>query len=106
MPWAGRDNTQTSGDAAHPKHHDPYRFVPADDFFENFTAKCQPNCVTYRPDDQLTEEKTRNPASSHGRIFRLNDDAVLLVQFIRPLVWRIQFNPGYRRGSDFTEWNT
>ncbi|KAK0653238.1 Alpha-glucosidase 2 [Lasiodiplodia hormozganensis] len=106
MPWAGRDNTQTSGDAAHPKHYDPYRFVPADDFFENFTAKCQPNCVTYKPDDQLTEEKTRNPASSHGRIFRLNDDAVLLVQFIRPLVWRIQFNPSYRRGSDFTEWNT
>ncbi|OJD31815.1 glycoside hydrolase family 31 protein [Diplodia corticola] len=106
MPWDGRDKTQHTADATHPKHSDPYRFVPAEDFFEKFAAKRQPTSVAYRPEDQLTEEKTRNSISSHGRIFRLNSDAVLLVHFIRPLVWKIQFNPGCTQGSSFTDWNT
>lgn len=106
MPWTGQDKTYTSGDEAHPKHRDPYRFIPADDFFESFSGKHQPTSVTCKPEDQVTEDKTRNAACHNGRIFRFNNDTLMLIQFIRPLVWRIQFHSKHRKGSEFIDWNS
>ncbi|EKG21729.1 Glycoside hydrolase family 31 [Macrophomina phaseolina MS6] len=106
MPWAGQDKTYTSSDETHPKHRDPFRFIPADDFYEFFSGKHRPTSVTCKPEDQAVEDKTRNAACHNGRIFRFNDDTLMLIQFIRPLVWRIQFDPNRQKGSEYTDWNT
>jgi hypothetical protein len=46
-----------------------------------------------------------NPVCSHGAVFRFNDDSLLLIQFMRPRVWRIRFDPSNKSSSDFTDYN-
>lgn len=110
MPWTGTDKTWETGDGDHPKHRDPYRFIPADDFFESLSNPAsgtkQPDSIAFDPEDQLDVNRKPNKACDHGRIFRLNTGGVLLIQFMRPLVWRIRFNPHYAAGHQFTDFNT
>ena len=40
-----------------------------------------------------------------GRIFRFNDNTLLLIQFMLPKVWRIRFSPWNRQGSDYSDYN-
>lgn len=92
------------------KSRDPYSFKKSEDFFLDFDndkhGTRRPSSISYRESDQLLKDKTPNPVSSHGRIFRLDDDSLLLVQFMRPKVWRIRFDPRNNAGSDFTDYNT
>lgn len=92
------------------KLRDPYIFVKADDFFNGLDAPSsdvkQPATISYKEEDQLLENGKGNPACSHGKIFRFNDGALLLIQFMRPRVWRIRFDPNNQKGSDFTDYNT
>ncbi|KAI6752279.1 hypothetical protein HG530_013648 [Fusarium avenaceum] len=92
------------------KLRDPYIFVKADDFFQGLDSGAgkinQPARVTYKNDDQLLSNGDRNPACSHGAIFRFNDDSLLLIQFARPKVWQIRFDAINKSGADFTDFNT
>ncbi|KIL87446.1 glycoside hydrolase family 31 protein [Fusarium avenaceum] len=92
------------------KLRDPYIFVKADDFFQGLdsgTGKInQPARVTYKNDDQLLSNGERNPACSHGAVFRFNDNSLLLIQFVRPKVWQIRFDANNKNGADFTDFNT
>ncbi|KAI8650703.1 Gal-mutarotas-2 domain-containing protein [Fusarium keratoplasticum] len=92
------------------KLRDPYIFVKADDFFQGLDSPSggvkQPATVSLQPSDQLLDDGKPNPAVSHGAIFRFNDDSLLLVQFMRPQVWRIRFDPNNRKGSEFTDYNS
>ncbi|KAH7002467.1 glycosyl hydrolases family 31-domain-containing protein [Ilyonectria destructans] len=92
------------------KLRDPYLFVKADDFFQGLDAPSanvnQPATVSYKATDQLLDDGTKNPACSHGTIFRFNDGSLLLIQFMRPRVWRIRFDPHNQKGSDFTDYNS
>jgi hypothetical protein len=94
------------------KLRDPYIFQKADDFFkETDTAPSgvsQPATVSFLESDQLLQDGLKNPACSHGAIFRLNDgihDTFLLIQFMRPRVWRVRFDPNNQDGSDFGDYN-
>ncbi|EKG12891.1 Glycoside hydrolase family 31 [Macrophomina phaseolina MS6] len=103
------DATIGTQDENHPKHRDPYRFIPADEFFDRelLTGTVRPDSVTFSEKDQLDATgKKLNPACGHGRVFRLSTGAVMLIQFMRPLVWRIRFYPHYKEGHDFTDYNT
>jgi hypothetical protein len=92
------------------KLRDPFIFVKADDFFKDIDVSAnkvkRPATISYRAGDQSLDDSSKNPACSHGRIFRFNDDSLLLIQFMRPRVWRIRFDPNNRKGSDFTDFNT
>lgn len=91
------------------KLQDPYLFIKADDFFQGLDAPSanvnQPATVSYKATDQLLDDGTKNPACSYGTIFRFNDGSLLLIQFMRPRVWRIRFDPHNQKGSDFTDYN-
>ncbi|KAH6887057.1 glycosyl hydrolases family 31-domain-containing protein [Thelonectria olida] len=92
------------------KLRDPYIFVKADDFFKDVDTSAnkvkRPATIAYRAADQTLDDGSKNPACSHGRVFRFNDDSLLLIQFMRPRVWRIRFDPNNRKASDFTDFNT
>ncbi|KAH7188137.1 glycosyl hydrolases family 31-domain-containing protein [Fusarium flagelliforme] len=92
------------------KIRDPYNFVKSDDFFESIdngsTKIHRPTRISYSESDQLMSDGTKNPACSHGRVFRFNDNSLLLIQFVRPKVWQIRFDPHNEKGEDFTDFNT
>jgi len=91
------------------KARDPYLFIPADEFFQQVEQSIgtrQPSSVKLLDEDQLLADgKTPNPVTYRGRIFRFNDGTLLLVQFIRPQVWRIRFSVVNKTGDDFTDYN-
>ncbi|KAM5354780.1 hypothetical protein ACJ41O_001426 [Fusarium nematophilum] len=84
------------------KERDPYIFVKADDFFQGIDAHRgdvkQPTSVSFSEEDQKLDDGKTNPACSHGRVFRFNDDSLLLIQFLRPKVWRVRFDPNNKKG--------
>ncbi|KAK5651788.1 hypothetical protein OQA88_11655 [Cercophora sp. LCS_1] len=91
------------------KLRDPYIFKKAEDFFgetDHASGLRQPAKVSYEPGDQLGVDGKTNPATSHGRIFRFNDGTLILIQFMRPRVWRIRFDPNATAGSDYTDYNS
>ncbi|PQE17387.1 alpha-14-glucan lyase protein [Rutstroemia sp. NJR-2017a BVV2] len=100
------DSTKT--DAEYWKTQDPYIFQPAHWFFQDFAGRnpTQPQSVSLNPDDQRVGSEP-NPVSSHGRIFRFNDNlGFLLVQFMRPQVWRVRFHSRNKLPTDFGDYNT
>ncbi|KAF7879540.1 hypothetical protein EAF04_000735 [Stromatinia cepivora] len=105
-PKTTSDPTLT--DAEYWKTQDPYIFQPAEWFFKDVENgnPTQPQSVSLNLDDQMVE-KMPNPVSSHGRIFRFNDKlGFLLVQFMRPQVWRLQFHSTNESPADFSDYNT
>jgi len=91
------------------KLRDPYIFRKAEDVFNdlnNSTGLKQPTKISCQDGDQLLFDGKTNPATSHGRIFRFNDGTILLIQFMRPRVWRIRFNPKASAGSDYSDFNS
>ncbi|KAK0716079.1 alpha-1,4-glucan lyase [Lasiosphaeris hirsuta] len=87
------------------KLRDPYIFIKAEDFFNNVEKFNRPSNISYQDGDQLLGNKA-NPATSHGRIFRFNDKTLILIQFMRPRVWRIRFDPKARSGSQYSDFNS
>jgi len=90
------------------KTQDPYIFTPAEWFFKEIADgnPKQPHTISYEEADQQANG-TPLPVSSHGRIFHFNDKlGVLLIQFMRPRVWRIRFNSTNTTPSDFSDYNT
>lgn len=92
------------------KFRDPYIFKRAEEFFQDIdnpgSGLKQPSKITYKDEDQLTPDNKTNPATSHGRIFRFNDGSLLCIQFLRPRVWKVRFDPKAKAGSDYTDFNS
>ncbi|KAK7934903.1 glycoside hydrolase family 31 protein [Apiospora marii] len=97
--------------AHHPKSRDPFTFTPADDFFPDVVSgnsqTHQPNSLEYHAEDQKGKDGKINPVcEKYGRIFRFDDGKHLVVQFMRPRIWRIRFNPRFQGASDHSDYNT
>lgn len=92
------------------KARDPYIFKKAEDFFRDLdndsNGTKRPSIVSFNDNDQKLKDGSPNPVCGHGRIFRFNDDSLLLIEFMRPKVWRIRFDPHNKVGDDFTDYNT
>lgn len=93
------------------KLRDPCIFKKAEDFFNDIdnpgSGLIQPGKLSFKDEDQiLSDKKTKNPATSHGRIFRFNDGSLILIQFIRPRVWRIRFDPQAKSADQYTDFNS
>ncbi|KAI0485577.1 glycosyl hydrolases family 31-domain-containing protein [Xylaria cf. heliscus] len=104
MPRRYADNY----DYSHPKNLDPYQFKPADDFFKDlgdpqFNTR-QPTSIDYDDKDQEVNG-IANPACNFGKIFRFDDGKFLMIQFMRPRIWRLRFNPRFG-AADYSDFNT
>jgi hypothetical protein len=92
------------------KFRDPYIFKKAEDFFHDIdqsgSGLRQPSRVSFKEEDQLLPGGMSNPSTSHGRIFRFNDGSLILIQFMRPRVWRIRFNPKAKSGDQYSDFNS
>ncbi|KAL0932734.1 alpha-1,4-glucan lyase [Colletotrichum truncatum] len=93
------------------KLRDHYIFKKANDFFDqdvdgHGSGIRQPKSISYNEKDQKLSDGKQNPACSHGRVFRFNDGSLLLIQFLRPRVWRVRFSPDNKSGEDFSDYNT
>lgn len=100
------DNADTP--AEYWKTQDPYIFKPAEWFFKEIASgkTKRPHSISCEEVDQQVNG-TPLPVSSHGRIFRFNDQlGFLLIQFMRPQVWRIRFHSTNTTPSDFSDYNT
>lgn len=93
------------------KFRDPVGFIKADDFFAGIDNPQtnswvhRPQSIKYLESDNYVNSNLR-PTCSHGRIFRFDDDSLLLIQFLRPKVWRIRFHEVNKSPDDFTDFNT
>ena len=101
----GKPTDQTP--PSEPKNRDPYIFKPAEWFFKEIEyGTQQPQQVSLNQADQEIAGEP-NPVCSHGRIFQFNDGlGYLLIQFMRPSVWRIRFHELNKKPTDFTDYNT
>jgi hypothetical protein len=103
MPRKYADNY----DYGHAKNRDPYTFKPADDFFKDLDNPGRPTGVEFHEEDQQLPDGSKNPVSKEfGRIFRFNDGKFLLVQFMRPRVWRIRFSHHFEEPCCYSDFNT
>lgn len=90
------------------KTQDSYIFQPAEWFFKDIARgqPKEPHTISCGETDQQANG-TPLAVSSHGRIFRFNDNlGFLLIQFMRPQVWRIRFHSANTTPSDFSDYNT
>ncbi|KAL6832031.1 glycoside hydrolase family 31 protein [Trichoderma camerunense] len=100
------------------KNRDPYTFIRADDFFDYFdtnlfdTGIKQPESVSHHDEDQ--PQKDGKAIFGRGKVFRLHealddqsdDQSFLLIEFIRPRVWRIRFDPIAKSQPTFKDENS
>jgi hypothetical protein len=94
----------------HAKTRDPYVFKPADDFYGDLykpeSQTRQPTKVEFFKEDQLLSSGQINPpCAKYGKIFRLDNDKFLLIQFIRPRVWRLRFHSEFT-AQQYSDYNT
>lgn len=92
---------------------DPYTFQKAEDFFADFDGVASPSKSRVKHPERIGFSKQDNFVKGRlldtcyrGRIFRFDTNALLLIQFLRPQVWRICFDEKNASGTDFTDYNT
>ncbi|KAG0639095.1 glycosyl hydrolases family 31-domain-containing protein [Tuber brumale] len=89
---------------------DSHSFLLPEEFFESFhqgkfTSSTR---VTYHPEDNSPS----NPVISTGVLLRLStrnsgeSEPLLLIQFVRPKVWRIRFDPNNTHPDDYDDYNS
>lgn len=91
---------------------DSHTFLLPEEFFESvnngqFTTA---TAVTYVPKDNWS----KNPVISTGVLLRVESKSpssstekpLLLLQFVRPKVWRIRFDPACTKPEDYNDYNS
>ncbi|PNS21179.1 hypothetical protein CAC42_3517 [Sphaceloma murrayae] len=92
------------------KYEDPIAFKKAEDFFADFDCPAKPwvktpVSISYNKQDNYSKNELLD-VCYRGRIFRFDTGGLLLIQFLRPRVWRIRFNEKHIDSSMFTDYNT
>lgn len=92
--------------------HDPYTFIRAEDFFNDqldnatlgkFNTPVTVTVVESKPGDNLCDT---------GALFRFDagrtntEDKFVLIQFVRPQMWRIRFDGEAKNPQDYNNDNT
>ncbi|CAE6345185.1 unnamed protein product [Rhizoctonia solani] len=79
------------------KQSDPYRYVKALDFFYELDNNRTPYERIKKVDLEPTQFDPQNnvihPACYNGLAFRDDKGKIFIIQFVRPTVFRVQFNP-------------
>ena len=92
------------------KQDDPYRYVKAEDFFGDLDAG-RLNCnrvenVQQHPDQFDSEGNVTHEACGHGRAFVDDHGKIIIIQFVRPTVFRIRFRPEYESLGKWSDRNS
>lgn len=88
---------------------DGHTFILPEDFFaeKNLRSFNSPDTCGFNPSDN---DPRVVPAATTGAIFRLcchpGPGTLLLIQFVRPSVWRIRFDPTKRTAIEYTDFNS
>lgn len=91
------------------KLDDPYRFVDVESFFTELDSP-NPTVPKYDRIENVVryhaESKEQENTVHHGAAFRDDNKKILLIQFVRPTLFRIQFNPKYTSLDNYSDKNS
>lgn len=92
------------------RYEDPYSFKKAEDFFADFDGKGaswvkHPESIEYRKTDNYVNNKLLAHCY-RGRVFRFDTGGLLLIQFLRPRVWRLRFDEKHTTSTEFSDYNS
>ncbi|KAG8709571.1 hypothetical protein FRC09_000589 [Ceratobasidium sp. 395] len=102
-------------DKHYDKLTDPYSFVKVEDFFAALDSRSTtlglPSSDKYNRISNVelypTESESQKKLLHHGAAFRdIENHKVFVVQFIRPTLFRVRFNPNYLSVDDYSDGNT
>ncbi|KAG8683103.1 hypothetical protein FRC08_014527, partial [Ceratobasidium sp. 394] len=90
------------------KENDVYRYVKAQDFFADLDSDAGSRNYTRIENVQLYKEqnKAEQSLTHHGRAFKDDNGKIFLVEFIRPTMFRLRFNPEYTALTDYSDSNS
>ncbi|KAG9081896.1 hypothetical protein FS749_007308, partial [Ceratobasidium sp. UAMH 11750] len=90
------------------KENDVYRYVKAQDFFADLDSDAGSRNYTRIENVQLYKEqnKAEQSLTHHGRAFKDDKGKIFLVEFIRPTMFRLRFNPEYTALTDYSDSNS
>lgn len=83
--------------------NDPINFCTAEEYFggiSNWTGPKQVNSVSDVPPADI-----RVKESWHGLTLSFDDDTLCVVQFIRPTVWRVRYDPAVKDRDGYSDLN-
>ncbi|KAG9123057.1 hypothetical protein FRC07_000299 [Ceratobasidium sp. 392] len=87
------------------KKEDVYRYINAKDFFSHLDSDSGSRSYT-RVDNVKLEDDPEKRVTHHGCAFRDEDGKIFLVEFMRPTVFRIRFNPEYTDLKQYPDGNS
>ncbi|CCO37447.1 hypothetical protein BN14_11603 [Rhizoctonia solani AG-1 IB] len=94
------------------KQSDPYRYVKAEDFFSDLDSEdgrpqwARVENVELLPNQFDAQGNIKNKTCDHGLAFQDSNNKIFLIQFIRPTVFRVRFNPRYASAEQYSIWNS
>lgn len=83
--------------------NDPINFCTAEEYFQgipNWTGPKQVNSISDTP-----PADTRVKDCWHGLNLSFDDDTLCVVQFIRPTLWRVRYDPAVKDKDGYSDLN-
>ncbi|KAG8709468.1 hypothetical protein FRC12_001227 [Ceratobasidium sp. 428] len=90
------------------KEKDVYRYIRAEEFFGDLDSDAGSHDYTRIENVQLLEEQSDEEKSitHHGKAFRDDNGKIFILEFIRPTVFRLRFNPNYTTLTEYVDNNS
>ncbi|KAG8729955.1 hypothetical protein FRC12_020595, partial [Ceratobasidium sp. 428] len=90
------------------KENDVYRYVRAQEFFTDLDSDAGSRNYTRIENVQLIKEQSDDERgiTHHGKAFRDDNGKICLIEFMRPTMFRLRFNPEYSRLTDYVDGNS
>lgn len=83
---------------------DPLNFCKAEDYYSVALDWKGPQKIIGV--DTTPPKSTKFPKNWHGVNLRFDDGTLGVVQFIRPCVWRVRYDPGFKTSDEYGDENT
>src|SRR5438034_2125011 len=82
---------------------DPVNFIPAESFFNQATNFKSPKSVSSATSSNSTD---KSDPLRYAVELRFDDGTIALIQFVRPTVWRVRYDPTVTALSGYSDANT
>lgn len=84
---------------------DPLRFCKAEEFFEASRSSGWKNPTTIVSASKYTPKDIQEKEHWHGVVLTFDDNTLCVVQFIRPTLWRLRYDPSVTDVNDYGDVN-
>lgn len=81
----------------------PLNFCKAEEFFQELPKWTGPTQVTSV--SEVPPADTESKENYHGVTLTFNDGTMAVVQFIRPTVWRVRYDPAVKNANEYSDLN-